>query len=86
MVGNLVKTRKSCKSTVPGVLETVVIMEEGNPTVHPMQYAGPRRALNGRHPATAHCASGAERMRRRLAEAELRDLSERDFEAYGDQL
>ena len=30
----------------------------------------PRRALNGRHLATAHCTRGEERKRRRLAEAE----------------
>ena len=44
----------------------------------------PRQALNGRHPATAQCARGAEKKRRWLAEAELREILERDFEAYGE--
>ena len=68
------------------VLETVVILEEGTPT-HPQcpqcDILVPRRALNGRHPATAHCARGAEQKRRRLAEAELKEIIERAFEAYG---
>ena len=46
----------------------------------------PRRALKGRHPATSQCARGAERKRRRLAEAETREISERDLEAYGEPL
>ena len=44
------------------------------------------RALNGRHKDTAMCRSGAERKRRRLTEAEIRESTERAFEAYGDQL
>ena len=44
------------------------------------------RALNGHHKDTAMCRSGAERKRRRLAEAEIREITERDFEAYGEQL
>ena len=43
----------------------------------------PWQALNGRHHATAMCRKGAERKRRRMAEAELRDSTERAFEAYG---
>ena len=43
----------------------------------------PRRALNGLHPGTAQCTKGAERKRRRLAETETREKSERYFEAYG---
>ena len=46
----------------------------------------PRRYLNVRHPATAQCAMGAERKRWRLAEAEMRESSERAFEAYGELL
>ena len=46
----------------------------------------PWRALNGRHPATAQCTRGAERKRRRLAEAETRESSERAFEAYGEPI
>ena len=45
----------------------------------------PRRALNRWHPGTAQCLKGAERKRRRLAEAEAetRENSEQVFEAYG---
>ena len=70
----------------PHVLDTVVILEEGN-SPHPwcsqcdMQV--PRRALNGRHLGTAQCHKGAERKSRQLAEAETRENSERAFEAYG---
>ena len=40
------------------------------------------RALNGRHHAIAMCKKGAERKRRRMAEAELRESTDRAFEAY----
>ena len=46
----------------------------------------PRRALNGRHPATAQCARGAERKRRWPAEADLRESLERAFEEYREPL
>ena len=46
----------------------------------------PRRALNKRHPGTAQYKKGAERKRRRLAEAEMRESTERDFEAYGEPI
>ena len=46
----------------------------------------PWRVLNVRHPNTEQCARGAEWKRRRLAEAELREISERAFEAYGENL
>ena len=46
----------------------------------------PWRALNGKHPVTDECARVAERKRRRLAEAELRENLEREFEAYGELL
>ena len=46
----------------------------------------PWRALNGRHHATAQCKKGAKQKRRRMAEAELRDSTERAFEAYGKPL
>ena len=39
--------------------------------------------MNRRHPATAQCAWGAERKRRRLAEAETTESSKQAFEAYG---
>ena len=71
------------------VLDTMVILEEGNlPHLRCTRcnMLVPRRALNSSHPATAQCARGAERKRRRLAEAELRDRSERDLEAYGEPL
>ena len=42
--------------------------------------------LNGRYLATAQCARGAEKKRRRLAEEELRESSERAFQAYGASL
>ena len=68
------------------VLDTVVIMDEGN-LPHPWctrcDMLFPRQALNGRHHATAQCARGAEQNRRRLVEEELRESSEQDFEAYG---
>ena len=71
------------------VLDTMVMLEEGNFT-HPRcarcDMLVLRRTLNGRHPATAQCARGAERKRRRLAEAEMRVSSERAFEAYGEPI
>ena len=71
------------------VRDTVIILEEGN-LPHPRcENCGslvPWRALNGRHKDTAMCRSGAERKRRRLAEAEIREITERAFEAYGEQL
>ena len=68
---------------------TVVILEEGSPP-HPWcprcDILVPWRALNGRHIATAQCASGAERKRIRLVEEELREISERAFQDYGEPL
>ena len=46
----------------------------------------PRRELNKRYPTTAQCARGADRKRRRIAEVDLRESSERAFEAYGEPL
>ena len=46
----------------------------------------PWRTLNRRHPATAQCDRGAERVRQGLAEEELRESTERAFEAYGTTL
>ena len=40
-------------------------------------------ALNGSHLATSQCARGAEQKRKRLAEEELQESSERAFQAYG---
>ena len=68
------------------VLDTVVIMEEGNlphPRCARCDVLVPRRGLNSRHPATVQCTRGAERKRRRPAEAETRESLERAFGAYG---
>ena len=71
------------------VLDTVIILEEGNlphPRCKNCDMLVPWQALNGRHKDTAMCRSGVERKRRRLAEAEIRESMERAFEAYGEQL
>ena len=68
-------------------LNTVIIPEEGNrPHLRCARcnMLVPRRDLNGRHPATNQCSRGAERKRRRLAEAEAREISEQAYEAYGE--
>ena len=69
--------------------DIVIILEEGN-IPHPRC---PRcdifvlwRALNGRHKNTEMCRSGADKKRRRLAEVEVRDSAEMDFEVYGEQI
>ena len=71
------------------VMDTVVIMEEGN-LPHPhctrCEMLVPYWALNSRHPSISQCARGAERYEQRLAEAELREISERYSEAYRDPL
>ena len=67
-------------------LGTVVIMEEVNlphPRCNRCDMLVPRRALNGMHPSTSQCARGVEQKRRRLVEAEMWEISERTFEAYG---
>ena len=67
------------------VLDTVVILEKGNlphPRYTRCDILVPLRELNDRYPATNQCARGTERKRRRLVEAELRDILERSFEAY----
>ena len=67
------------------VLDTVVMLEEGNyphPRWAQCDMQVPQRALNGWHPGTTQCLKGAERKRRRLAETETRENSERVFEAY----
>ena len=71
------------------VRETVIILGEGklpHPRCENCEMLVPWRALNGRHKDTEMCRSGAERKRRRLAEAEIRESTERAFEAYGEQL
>ena len=42
--------------------------------------------LNGRHKSTTMCKRRAERKRRRLAEAEIRESTEMAFEVYGQQI
>ena len=67
------------------VLDTVVMLEEGNfshPRCARCDMQVPWEALNGGHLGTAQCAKGAERKRRRLAETETRENSERAFKAY----
>ena len=70
-------------------MDTVEILEEGN-ILHPQftrcDMLVTRRALNVSHPATAQCAREADCKRRRLAQEELREISERAFEAYGEPL
>ena len=64
-------------------------MEEGNlphPQCTQCNMLVPWRALNDRHSAAVQCSRGAELKRRRLADAELRESSERDFEAYREPL
>ena len=46
----------------------------------------PWRALNGRHKSTEMCRCGADKKKRRLAEAEVLDSTEMAFEVYGKQI
>ena len=70
------------------VRDIVVILEEGNPP-HPQfprcDIMVPWSALNGHHPNISQCAKGAERKWKRcgLAAEEMREITERDFQAYG---
>ena len=72
------------------VLNTVIIMEEGNPPHHSAPDAtcfppsGPECQAPCHSPV--YQGSGAERKRRRLAEAEAREILERAFEAYREPL
>ena len=71
------------------VLDTVVILEEGNyphPRCARCGLLVPRQALNGRQPVTAQCARVTDRKRRRIAEAEMRESLDQAFEAYGEPL
>ena len=68
------------------VQDTVVILEEGNlphPQCPQCDILVPYHILNGRHPATAQYARGAEQKRRRLSEADLMESTEMSFKAYG---
>ena len=51
-----------------------------------MLHAVPTEEKNGRNHDIAQCEKGAERKRRRMVEAELRDSTERAFKAYGKPL
>ena len=69
--------------------DVVIILEEGNlpqPRCPRCDMLVPWRSLNVRHKSTAMCRSGAEKKRRQLAEAEVRDSAEMAFEVYGEQL
>ena len=71
------------------VWDTVIILEEGNlplPRCENCDMLVLWRSLNGLHKDTAMCRSGAERKRRRLAEVEIRESTERAFEVYREQL
>ena len=67
----------------------MIILEDGNPP-HPRCSRCDMlvlwRALNGKHHDTVMCRKGAERKRRRMAETELRESTERAFEAYGNPI
>ena len=70
-------------------LESMVILDEGNlhhPHCTRCNMLVSRRALNVRHPVTVQCARVAEQKRPRLAEENLREISERAFEAYRETL
>ena len=70
-------------------MDIVIILEEGNlphPRCPRCEMFVPWWALNGRHKNTEVCRSGADKKRRRLAEAEVRDSVEMAFEVYGEQL
>ena len=65
---------------------TIIIMEEGNlphPRCPRCDMMVPWRDKNEWHVNTAHCAKGAERKRRRLAEEKMQERAERGFQAYG---
>ena len=71
------------------VRDIVIILEEGNlphPCFPQCDMMVPRWELNGRDHATAQCAKSAEQKKRRMAEAELREITERAFKAYGKPL
>ena len=67
------------------VLDTVVILEEGNfphPRCARCNMLVPQRALNGWHPGIEQCNKRAKRKRQQLAEAETRESTNQAFEAY----
>ena len=67
------------------VHDTVVMLEEGNlplPRCPRCNLQVSSKALNGRHLETIQCRTGTERKQRRLAEAEMRENSERALRRY----
>ena len=66
--------------------DTVVILEEGN-LPHPLcplcDILVPWKSLNEMHRRTAQCTQGAEWKRRQLAAEEDKEVTVRDFSAYG---
>ena len=71
------------------VRDIVIILEEGNlphPRCSRCDMLVPWRSLDGKHKSTAVCRSGAERKRRRMAETEMREITEMASEAYRKQL
>ena len=67
----------------------MIILEEGNlprPRCPRCDMFVPWRALNDRQKTTEMCRSGADKKRRRLEEAEVRDSAEMAFDVYGEQL
>ena len=71
------------------VRDIIIILEEGNlphPRCTNCDMFVPWRALNGRHKSTEMCGIGADRKRRRLAEAEVRNSTEMAFEEYVQQI
>ena len=71
------------------ILKTVVILEEGN-LPHPQcarcDILVSWLALNRGYPSTAYSKRGAEQKRRRLAEADMWESTNRDFEACGEPI
>ena len=69
--------------------DIIIILEEGNlphPRCTNCEMFVPWRALNGRHKSIEMCRSGADKKKRRLAEAEVRESTEMNFEVYGQQI
>ena len=69
--------------------DTVIILEEGNlphPRCPRCDMIVPWRALNRKHLAKAQCAKGVEGKRIQMAEENLRESLERDFQAYMEPL
>ena len=68
------------------VRDTVIIFEEGKPTVPRYDIMVPWCALNGRHLVNAQFSKEAEREQRWLVEEDLQESLERAFQAYGEPL